>query len=157
MGAGKPVTHESGVKHSGTMLVLVLVALLPLAACIAVEDYETYWAAAGLDPGLAGTGKVVAFGPADERGPCPGVGDFICFVRNGDVYEWTSYGSERLEGAPGSIGAKTLTIGPYQFIAVGAPKGFMLRYKLNGRTLEFCGTATAQWTFFTKHIQTPST
>lgn len=123
---------------------LLTLLLLPLTACITVEDFGSYWEKAGKDPQLSGTWKVVA----GEN-----LGTSRRFVDAGDYY---FHSDPNAEGKPIGVPenratapvVKTMAIGRYTFLVfsttgltpAGKRKGMIYRYKIDGDNLELIMT-----------------
>ena len=117
---------------------LIFFGLLPLVSCLDVEDYEDSWRTAGTDKRLAGNWKEV---PANlEQTPENGYNfDNIWHVResNGAFAVSVSGDAEAPDLLPINP-IKTLNAGRYQFLLIGGTNGQIVRYRLNGRSLEIC-------------------
>jgi hypothetical protein len=119
---------------------LLTLLLLPLTACIPVEDFGDYWAKAGKDRKLAGTWRVVA----GEN-----IGASRQFVDAGDYYTHSGLNAEGKpirvpEDQAEVLEVKTMAIGRYTFLffstaeptPAGKRKGVIYRYKIDADNLE---------------------
>ena len=119
---------------------LLMLLLLPLTACIPVEDLASYWQKAGKDPQLSGTWKVVAGA---------NIGKSRRFVDAGDYYTHSSLNAAGKpivvpENQAGILVVKTMAIGRYTFLVfstseptpAGKRSGTLFRYEIHGDTLE---------------------
>jgi hypothetical protein len=118
---------------------LLTLLLLPLIACIPVENFGDYWAKAGKDRQLAGTWRVVEGWD---------IGASRRFVDAGDHYNAPILNAEgKPIGVPGDqaevLEVKTMAIGRYTFLFFnteerthgGKQKGAIYRYKIEGDKL----------------------
>lgn len=116
---------------------MLVVATLPLFSCFPVKDFGAYWDKAGTDKRLAGSWEISKAEllrlKKHETPPLAlGLGLTARFVERGGAYEIS------IEGGQTAYPIKTLSIGHYQFLAVGPPNGRIQRYRVGGRMLEFC-------------------
>jgi hypothetical protein len=120
---------------------LLLIPLLPLAACLTVEDFGAYWDKAGTDTRLAGNWKEVAARPDQTREHGYGIGNIFHIVERGGSYEISVQpvhdNPTKWHDRP-LYPVKTLNVGPYHFLAVGKQKGLLVRYKVNATALDVC-------------------
>jgi hypothetical protein len=145
--------HDVPIKAREHMVkrLLVLAALLPLAACIPVEDFGASWDKATLDRGLAGAWKQVATRPDQDRDHGYGTGNVIRLVVKDNAYEMSVYGEDgKLTDRP-QYPIKTLNAGRYRFLAAGPKRGLMSMYKLTGGTLTFCDAVGTMVEFVQTH------
>jgi hypothetical protein len=125
---------------------VLVAALAPMASCIGVEDYGTAWDRAALDKTLAGSWKEIASRPDQTRAHGYGIGVVSTFVEKGGAYQVTTFDTEGKSTRPGTVvptdrpmyPIKTISIGPYRFVATPAPHGFLDRYVVRGNALEMC-------------------
>jgi hypothetical protein len=129
-------------------LVLALL-LLTLEACLPVEDLGDYWSKAGRDPGLAGTWRIVEG---------PNTGRMVRkFVDTGEAYQLSNFSpaGQLLNPEPRQSSIRTLEIGRYKLLVFagdlkpdGKRKGGMVRYKLEGDSLEIILMDGSSWRMF---------
>jgi hypothetical protein len=110
---------------------LLVVSTLPLCSCFFVEDFGTYWDKAGTDKRIAGSWRAIA-GENVTLDP----DDVMRIVEKGGAYE-ISVSPHAKDDEP-IYPVKTLSVGRYQFLAMGPKQGILVRYRVTGDLLEWC-------------------
>jgi hypothetical protein len=128
-------------------LVVACIALL-LVSCIQVDDFGDYWDKATVDPSLVGRWNRVS-----DANEAKTTGDSWTFTVKNGAYEVQTY----VKGKPDDDGpiapVKSLTVGPYMFLAKGPEQGTILRYKVSGDTVTFYVLdPEAAWAYIQKNF-----
>jgi hypothetical protein len=103
-------------------------AVLVLAACIDVDDFGTTWDKTSLDPALQGEWARIP-APGEDIGLSFPAGEKIRFVVKNGAYELRSYVEGEKDKKP-DYPVKTLTTGPYRFLAFGPKEGSIIKYTI---------------------------
>jgi hypothetical protein len=111
---------------------LVFCAVALLAACINVDDFGDYWDKTTVDPALAGRWQTKSETDQNEAADQHWV-----FALRDNAYEvQTSIRGQTDDDGP-IYPVKTLTVGPYLFLANGPSQGTIVRYKMGNNSVTF--------------------
>ena len=105
-----------------------------VVSCVTVDDFGAYWFRASTDPQLAGNWKRVLL--ADDVEPDLGR-QIIKVVKLNDAYSLELLDSVNNSNPAEKLIAKTLRVGPYDFLALGPTGGAIYRYERHGAALDF--------------------
>jgi hypothetical protein len=126
-----------------------LVAVLVMTSCTPVEDFGPYWDKGFVDPALAGSWKKIGL-PGEDMDSIPGA-DVLQFTKDGSSYlqyminpidltkPADDIEQQKADNAK-AMSARTLRIGKHLFLMQREPggkaKGYLVRYNINGGTLD---------------------
>jgi hypothetical protein len=122
--------------------------LLLLTSCLEVENYGDYWDKGSIDPSLSG--KWLKISETDEVTP---TGQSFIFTPKDGSYQVQTFSHGKPADDDGPIyPVRTITVGPYKFLAKGPDQGSMVRYTVEGNAVVFYELNSKKaWAFFQKN------
>ena len=116
--------------------------VLLLASCIEVDDFGDAWDKTTIDPTFAGRWEKIS--EVDEKP----TGQSWTFTVKDGAYEVQTFIRGKLDDDGPISPVKSLTVGPYTFLAKGPEEGTILRYTIDGdRVIFYVLNSQAAWTF----------
>ncbi len=135
---------------------LLTLAVLMLTSCIDVDDFGAYWDKTTVDPAMASDWLRVPISPNDAANDFP-AGQTWHFTLKDGAYQIQTHLDGKEDDEP-LYPVKTLTIGHYQFLALGPKHGSICMYKIDDDTVTLYGlNFITAWEYIRKNIRIPQT
>jgi hypothetical protein len=123
--------------------------LLMLTSCIEVDNFGDYWDKATIDPTLAGKWQKIS----EEDEVTPTGQSWVFAVKDGSYEVHTFMHGKPADDDGPMFPVRTITVGPYKFLANGPEQGSMVRYTLEGDEAVFLVLEPkATWAFIKKNF-----